>query len=319
MASAKADSVARQGSAARDIAYVRFRAPDLDGMEAFLADFGLVRAERTEDALYMRCTGDEPFVHVTHKGEPGFIGLGFLMDDEAALDALARMEGASLVEDNPEPGGGRIVRFSDPDGFRVEAVAARESVGTLLVARTAGSNDAHAKRRLGESFKSLEGPAHVLRLGHCVINVTDFRASEAWYKARFGLVVSDEIAVDESTVIGAFLRCDRGAEHVDHHTLFLLGTGKAGFNHAAFEVAGMDDLMAGNSYLQARGYTHEWGVGRHILGSQIFDYWRDPWGHTVEHWTDGDLFNDETPPARQGLDTLLGVQWGPPPPPTLGT
>ena len=31
--------------------------------------------------------------------------------------------------------------------------------------------------------------------------------------------------------------------------------------------------------LAARGYPHAWGVGRHILGSQIFDYWRDPFGH----------------------------------------
>jgi hypothetical protein len=35
----------------RDIAYVRFSAPDLDEMEAFLNDFGMVRAERTTDAL----------------------------------------------------------------------------------------------------------------------------------------------------------------------------------------------------------------------------------------------------------------------------
>lgn len=312
-------SDAGSGVAAQDIAYVRFAAPDLDRMETFLSDFGLARAQRTADTLYMRGTGDEPFVHVTHKGEAGFLGVGFAVADEAALQALAGMEGAGAVEDNPEPGGGRIVRFTDPDGFRIEAVAGRASVGTLPVGRTAPHNDARARDRLGAALRSGAGPAHVLRLGHCVINVTDFRASEAWYKARFGLVTSDEISIDETTVIGAFLRCDQGARHVDHHTLFLLGTGTAGFNHAAFEVANVDDLMAGNAHLQAKGYTHEWGVGRHFLGSQIFDYWRDPFGHTVEHWTDGDLFNNETPPQRQGIDTLLGVQWGPPPPPTLGT
>ena len=31
-----------------DLAYVRFGAPDLDRMEAFLADFGLERTLRTE-------------------------------------------------------------------------------------------------------------------------------------------------------------------------------------------------------------------------------------------------------------------------------
>ena len=49
--------------------------------------------------------------------------------------------------------------------------------------------------------------------------------------------------------------------------------------------------MCGHDWLKEKGRRHEWGVGRHILGSQIFDYWRDPWGHTLEHWTDGDLLD----------------------------
>ncbi len=114
------------------------------------------------------------------------------------------------------------------------------------------------------------------------------------------------------------MRCDRGRTHVDHHTLFPVGTGAAGFNHAAFEVANFDDLMAGREVLAQSGRRHEWGVGRHKLGSQIFDYWRDPWGHTVEHWTDGDLFNNETPPNIATLDDLTGNQWGPPAPPSMG-
>ena len=35
----------------QDVAYVRFSAPDLDEMEAFLIDFGMVRAVRTSDTL----------------------------------------------------------------------------------------------------------------------------------------------------------------------------------------------------------------------------------------------------------------------------
>ncbi|MEQ8746829.1 2,4,5-trihydroxytoluene oxygenase [Pyruvatibacter sp.] len=302
-----------------DIAYVRFHAPDLDQMEAFLTDFGLVRSHRTDDALYMRGAGDEPFIHVTHKGDAGFAGIAFLAQSVADLEVLATMPGASAIEDIDEPGGGKRVRFTDPNGHKVEVVAGRDSVGALALRRATPSNSFDARPRIGAPLRSGDGPAQVMRLGHCVLNVVDFAASEAWYKERFGLVTSDEIAIDDTTSIGAFMRCDLGATHVDHHTLFLVGTGEAGFNHAAFEVANIDDLMAGNTHLQSKGYTHEWGVGRHILGSQIFDYWRDPWGHTVEHWTDGDLFNNETPPNKQGLDTLLGVQWGPPPPPTLGS
>jgi hypothetical protein len=149
------------------------------------------------------------------------------------------------------------------------------------------------------------------RLGRCVLNVLDYRASEAWYNERFGLVTSDEIRLDEQTALGAFLRCDQGERFVDHHTLFLLGLGQASFNHAAFEVANFDDLMAGNTCLTNAARHHQWGIGRHILGSQIYDYWLDPYGHMIEHWTDGDLFNNQTPSNITDLASLLGSQWGP--------
>jgi hypothetical protein len=37
--------------AVRDLACVRYQAPDLDAVENFLTDFGLHRAHRTETAL----------------------------------------------------------------------------------------------------------------------------------------------------------------------------------------------------------------------------------------------------------------------------
>ena len=149
------------------------------------------------------------------------------------------------------------------------------------------SNNSYETPRLNALKRLGRGPAHVKRLGHCVFNVSDFRQTEAWYKSHFGLITSDEIFPDDkpSVVFGAFLRCDRGPTPSDHHTLFLIGRGKPAFNHAAFEVADYDDLMKGNAWLEEKQRRHQWGVGRHVLGSQIFDYWRDPWGHTVEHWT----------------------------------
>jgi len=159
----------------------------------------------------------------------------------------------------------------------------------------------------------------VLRLGHGVLNVSNFRASEAWYKDRFGFITSDEIAVSPEFSIGAFLRCDRGPALTDHHSLFLMQAPSGpGFNHAAFEVADLDDLMRGHAHLAAAGREPAWGVGRHLLGSQVFDYWRDPWGHKLEHWTDGDLFAAEDGSNIATVADLMGVQWGPSMPPTFG-
>ena len=77
-----------------DVAFVRFHAPDLDRMEAFLVDFGLIRSERTDDTLYMRGTDDEGFIHVTHLAEePGFAGLAFNAESADDLETLSLAEG----------------------------------------------------------------------------------------------------------------------------------------------------------------------------------------------------------------------------------
>lgn len=296
-----------------DIVYARFRAPDLDKMESFLVDFGMQRFARTDTALYMRGVGSDPIVHVTELGDAGFVGLALQASSEADLASVAQANGAS-VEARTEPGGGKRVLVHDPDGFPIEVVQGLDKLDVAEVQDIAPANARVEKRRLGDVKRMVAGPAHVHRLGHIVLNVTDYPKSYAWYHEQFGLLKSDEIYIgEESSVIGAFTRCDQGEKFVDHHTLFLLGTGKPGFNHAAWEVADLDDLMLGRDVLSDKGYTPVWGVGRHILGSQVFDYWRDPWGHMVEHWTDGDLFDATRPPGKASLDDLLGKQWGPEP------
>lgn len=295
-----------------DIAFVRFTAPDLDEMESFLLDFGMHRSERVGDALYMRGSDDEGFVHVTTLAdEARFVGLAFNAESEAELGTLAERPEFSAVGDLDGPGGGRVTSATDPNGFQVEVVSNRGSVEPMPLGRQVIHNDAAQLSRRGQALRVDAGPSQVKRLGHCVLNVTDFRESEAWYKERFGLITSDEIAIDEERALGAFLRCDRGEIYVDHHTLFLVGAGKAEYNHAAFEVANVDDLMTGHTHLSENERSHYWGVGRHLLGSQVYDYWADPYGHVVEHWTDGDLFNNETEPGHGGIPDLLASQWGP--------
>ena len=211
-----------------------------------------------------------------------------------------------------------MVRLTDPDGFAVEVVAGQSTVAPAIPAPRAPWNSAEETGRLRLVKRVGKGPAHVLRLGHCVLNVADFRKSEAWYKQQFGFITSDEIELQPGLSVGAFMRCDRGELPADHHTLFLMQNPKGpSFNHAAFEVRDLDDLMSGHDFLQEKSRRPEWGVGRHILGSQVFDYWRDPWGHKVEHWTDGDLLTAADGSNKTGIKELLGVQWGPLAPPTM--
>jgi catechol 2,3-dioxygenase-like lactoylglutathione lyase family enzyme len=294
-----------------DISHVRFSAPDLEAMKDFLVDFGLTPIEHTDGALYARGAGVWPFVHATHRGEPGFRAIGLRAESVADLERLAAAEGTG-VETLDAPGGGVVTRLTDPDGITVEVVAGQSRVQALSLRSRPPRNDARDKARLRAAVRLADGPAHVVRLGHAVLEVRDFRVSERWYKERFGFITSDEIEFSPGIALGAFMRCDRGSTPTDHHTLFLLQSQNAPrLNHAAFEVVDYDDLMCGHTHLKAVRRTPAWGVGRHILGSQIFDYWRDPWGNELEHWTDGDLFAAEDGSHTATMQDLLGVQWGP--------
>jgi 3-oxoacyl-[acyl-carrier protein] reductase len=309
---------------ALDVAFPRFRAPDLDEMEAFLTTFGMHRAARTADALYMRGSDAAHHVHVTHRGEPAFLGLAFHAT-RPDLEVLASATGTP-VEPLAEPGGGWVVRLHDPDGRSVDVVAGIEPLAPVPVSGHAPLNSGEHRPRVDELQRVPAGPSQVKRFGHAAIKTSSLADVAGWYQRTLGLLVSDDVylATPEEPV-GRFLRCDRHDQPADHHSLLVIETGEARLGHCAWEVADVDDLMAGHDHLLAHDRQHYWGVGRHVLGGQVFDYWKDPLGFTVEHWTDADLLTavhparrpqparadqpvGAQPPGRPGLLMDLGIQ-----------
>jgi len=97
-----------------DIAHVRFAAPDLGAMRSFLEDFGMTCFDQS-GRLYAKGADGRPFLHVTELGDPAFLAVGFRAVSIADLHTLAAHEGVA-VEDVGEPGGGKVVRLTDPDG-----------------------------------------------------------------------------------------------------------------------------------------------------------------------------------------------------------
>ena len=297
-----------------DIRYVRFRIADLDRQEKFLADFGLA-VEVHNGVLLARGTDPSSYVYIAEAGksdEPdAFLGLGFDARSQQELERIAAIDGVA-IEEIDLPGGGLRARLSDPDGNAVDIVWGIDRPEPLDVPKRQPLNFAEDQQRLGERVSLSNNSVIVKRLGHCVINVNDFRTSEAWYKQRIGFITSDEIyfGADKKT-LGAFMRVNRGEDYVDHHTMFLVGAGNSEFNHAAFEVADWDTLMQGHDRLRIQAYEHRWGVGKHKLGSQVFDYWKDPSNFTMEHFTDGDLVNESFGSHKAPIEELLAVHWGP--------
>src|SRR5258707_15188646 len=116
-----------------EFVYGRLQSPDLDRAETFLTAFGMVRAAQTNTALYMRGTDPVHYLHVTELGEPRFLGLGFAVTNPDDLKRVARLPGASGIESIDEPGGGKRVRLTDPDGYGVEIVSSIEAVSVLSI------------------------------------------------------------------------------------------------------------------------------------------------------------------------------------------
>ena len=301
-----------------DAAFPRFRVSDLDRMEAFLAAFGMQRSARTADALYMRGTDGQHHVHVSHLGEPAFLGLAFRAASREDLSTLAGATGGR-VESLDEPGGGEVVHLTDPDGRRIDVVHGIAELEPLPLRPHPALNTGDRRPRVGTLQRVPAGPAQVKRFGHAAIKTTGFAALSRWYEETLGLLVSDDVYMEgPEKPMGRFLRCDRGAEGADHHTLLFLETPEVKLGHVAFEVADFDDLMVGHDHLSANGHGGRpyWGIGRHILGGQIFDYWKDPFGFTIEHWTDSDLLPADAPAGSHHILNALN-QWGPMPPPDL--
>jgi catechol 2,3-dioxygenase-like lactoylglutathione lyase family enzyme len=299
-----------------DLAYGRLRAPDLDLAEQFLTEFGMVRAARTGDALYMRGTDPAHHLHVTEKGEPAFVGFAYYAASAEDLKRVAKVPGASEVEDIDEPGGGKRVRLREPNGYQIEVVHGIEKLEPLPAKRQPLNLGTDSLKRAGELMRLHKGPSQVKRIGHGVMAAPDVLGTVRWFRETLGFICSDDVyAGSTDNIIGSFNRCDRGRTYVDHHVFFCIKNDRAGLNHLSFEVRDIDDVFMGHEHLAGLGkYEHMWGIGRHLLGSQVYDYWSDPWGRVHEHWSDTDRLNVKNGSNLLSAEEGLISQWGERPP-----
>ncbi|MCX4515335.1 VOC family protein [Streptomyces sp. NBC_01619] len=300
---------------AADLAWLEFEKPDLDRAEVFARDFGFAIAARTERELWLRGTFAGSPCMVIRKGRTSrFIGPAFRAAERADLDRLARATG-STVGDIGVPGGGQSVALLDPSGLPVRVVHCAEQLPALPEQEPLILNFGTDHRRTNATQRPPREPSRIQRLGHVVLETRVFARTLDWYLDTLGMIVSDFLFLDGQRGRGptmAFIRCDQGSVAVDHHTLALhLGPG-TGYVHSAYQVTDLDAIGAGGEYLAERGYKRSWGIGRHIQGSQLFDYWRDPDHFMLEHFADGDLFSCDLEPGWAPMSASGLSQWGPP-------
>jgi catechol 2,3-dioxygenase-like lactoylglutathione lyase family enzyme len=171
-------------------------------------------------------------------------------------------------------------------------------------------NAPDATRRVNEGQRPPVLPAEIVRLGHVVLEVPDYQLTCAWYTRNFGLIPSDVQVLTDGSPAVTFFRLDRGQTPADHHTVALAQGVLPVYSHSAYEVVDADAVGMGQRFLRQSGYRHAWGMGRHLLGSQVFDYWIDPFGDKHELYCDGDVYTAEHPTGVHPTSRDHMSQWG---------
>ncbi|HME79858.1 MAG TPA: VOC family protein [Mycobacterium sp.] len=298
-----------------DLAWLEFEKPDLDRAEAFARAFGFQSVLRTSQELQLRGTdAGAPCVVLRRGPRSRFVGVAFKAQDRADVRRLADATGAP-TRALPETFGGLSVDLVDPSGLPVHVVAGTHELAALPSQQPHEFNFGHALRRTNATQRPPRVPSRVQRLGHVVLQTPNYLTALNWYLDNLGLIVSDFLYYQGQRDLGpvmSFIRCDRGATPTDHHTLAMALGPSSRYVHSAYQVSDLDALAAGGEYLREQGYYRSWGIGRHIQGSQLFDYWRDPDGFLVEHFADGDMFDNTLEPGWAPFTASGLAQWGPP-------
>lgn len=301
----------------RDLAYVKFAVTDLELARKFLIDFGLMVSHEAHGEVGFSTADGNPYAYVAYQADRNeFLGCAFEADSEDDLATLVDSGVGRYIDPIVSGVGGRCVATEHPDGFNIEVVHGRKRIPQRPIREPLSHNFGTAKQRVNTSQRPPKGSTPALRLGHIALNVSNAEASANWFNEHFGLKPADYLVTpdEKRALVGVFMSCDPLDEVIDHHTVFVSQSDDIKLHHAAFEVQDIDAVMSAHDFLVNQGYDIEVGVGRHMAGSQVFDYWIDPFGSRIEHYSDGDVVTaSHTPGTLRGTPAEL-TQWGPVPP-----
>jgi catechol 2,3-dioxygenase-like lactoylglutathione lyase family enzyme len=274
---------------------------DLDECVRFLGDFGLERvaggdrpgarfATQTGQIVELRAA-DDPSLPPAVEDGPTVREIVWGVDSPEALGDLT----AGLGGDRDVTAAAGEAHTVDETGFGVGLTvsAPRPWHGDYP-----GLNRTGAERRWNQPVRH-PGRVRPIRLCHVALNIPKAgrERAVAFYTERLGFVPTDRVRD-----VGVFLRAPGDT---DHHTL-LLGhrADRAGVNHAAYEVATVDEVIVGANDMIDRGWHEARRLGRHTIGSNFFRFIHAPCGGRVEFASDMDRVDgsygprdhEETPP-----------------------
>lgn len=273
---------------------------DLDECTRFFDDFGLERVvdsrptprftTQTGQVIELRAA-DDPSLPPAVEDGPTIREIVWGVDSSETLRALA----AELSSDRDITMADDEVHAVDETGFGVGLTV---SAPKPWHGHYPGLNRTGAEARWNQPIQH-PGRVRPIRLCHVALNIPKAGREQAvaFYTGRLGFAASERVRD-----VGVFLRAPGDT---DHHTL-LLGhrADRASVNHAAYEVATVDEVIVGANDMIDRGWHEARRLGRHTIGSNFFRFIHAPCGGRVEFASDMDRVDDsygprdheETPP-----------------------
>jgi hypothetical protein len=255
---------------------------DVAAATTYFDEWGLKRREKgatgadfalpTGQSLQVRGTGDSALPEAI-QGGPTVREVIWGVDTQGELDKI----GAELSKD-------REVARDGAGGLHTQ-----DDIGIKIGFRVAapGVDPLQPKRRAVNEVVEPGKPPELIRMGHVVFFCPKGQTQKAsdFYMKRLNFRLSDR-ALD----LGDFLRAPGSPWH--HNLFFLSVTPKAGWNHVAFDVADMNDVVSGGHNMLKKGYKAYSSPGRHIMGSNVFWYFNAVCGGQTEYSADMDMLDD---------------------------
>ncbi len=276
--------------------------PGLEEATRFLDAFGFELESRPGELLLRTPHNAHVWAKVregTHK-QLAYLALNCFADDFAPLCEQILAAGAKAAAPArlaPDDG----FWFHDPDGNLLQLKA---GVKTSPGCKPLSSRESAPLRSRGACARADAPLTQPTRLSHVLMFTPDVREAVDFYERALGLTLSDG-----SEGIVAFLHARYGS---DHHLVAFAHSATKGWHHSAWDVPEIEAVGLGKMQMQRAGYVDGWGVGRHVLGSNYFQYVRDPWGSFWEYSADIDYVGagTEWPSGNHPPEDSLYL-WGP--------
>lgn len=271
---------------------VGLEVPELEVAEKFYGAFGLAARKAGEALAFRAAAADNDALLVLRGPKKRMHHVSFTIrpGDEAPFEEKLKKAGLK-TEAPPAPRPG--LWFRDPWGTWIN----------LAPGSPFSEKDEDPKKKQCDvhHWKDLNRDPKPLRIGHMLMFTPDYEKAEAFFTDVLGLQTSDRAKGKVS-----FMSAGEGIR--DHHCFGLVPSTHRGYQHASFKVDGIDDIGFAAWRMRNAGYKESFGPGRHALASNLFHYFRDPWGSWIEYYADMDRISD----AWQCRDwNELPYVWGP--------